>query len=353
MTSRPPIATLKTGMLHRVPPFLSLSLYFRRYFGRVVLSLLLAPALVVAAEPVRYESSVDAMGSTFSIAAWGSDRDSVAAAVESALEEARRLDRLLSNYRPESEWSQLNRKASTEEVTVSQELFDLLAACVDYSRKSQGTFDITVGPLMKVWGFYKGSGRMPHRSEIRAALARIGYQHLVLNPQRRTVRFARKGLEIDPGGIGKGYAVDRMVEILRRDGVNAALINAGGSSMYGLGAPADEPRGWKVLIRDPRRASEHVAELFLKNQSMATSGTYEKFFTVGRTLYSHIMDPRSGYPAQGMYSVSVLAPRATDSEAWTKPVFIQGRRWAADNLPQGFRAFLCEDRGEAQCAWLQ
>lgn len=330
-----------------------LSPYFRRYFGLVVLTLLLAPALAIAAEPVQYESSVDAMGSTFSIAAWGSDRNTVAAAVESALEEARRLDRLLSNYRPESEWSQLNRKASAMEVTVSQELYDLLAACAEYSRKSEATFDITVGPLMKVWGFYKGSGRMPHRSEIRTALARIGYQHLLLNPQRRTVRFARKGMEIDPGGIGKGYAVDRMVEILRREGVVSALINAGGSSMYGLGVPPDEPRGWKVVIRDPRNASAHVAELFLKNQSMATSGSYEKFFTVGRKLYSHIMDPRTGYPAQGMFSASVLAPSATDSEAWTKPVYIQGRQWAATHLPQGFRAFLCEDRGEAQCAWLQ
>lgn len=314
----------------------------------------LANALVYAAEPpIRYESSVDAMGSTFSIAAWGSDRGNLAAAVESALEEARRLDRMLSNYRPDSEWSAVNRNAANGGVIVSQELFDLLGACVRYSELSEGTFDITVGPLMRVWGFYRGSGRMPHRSEVRAALARTGYQNLALEPKSRTVSFRKKGLEIDPGGIGKGYAVDKMASILRTAGVSGALINAGGSSMYGLNTPPDEPRGWAVVIRDPRYPDRHRAELFLKNESMSTSGNYEKFFRVGNRIYSHIMDPRTGFPAQGMYSVSVLAPRCIDSEAWTKPIYIQGRQWAAKHLPTGFRAFLCEDRGEAQCAWLQ
>jgi FAD:protein FMN transferase len=292
------------------------------------------------------------MGSTFSIAAFGTDRSNLTATVESALEEARRLDRMLSNYRPDSEWSAVNKNAA-QGVTVSQELFDLLAACVGYSQLSEGAFDITVGPLMRVWGFYKGSGRMPHRAEVRTALARIGYQNIDLQPATRTVRFRKPGLEMDPGGIGKGYAVDRMAAILRAGGVNAALINAGGSSMYGIGNPPDEPRGWKVVIRDPKRAEKHVTELFLKNQSMSTSGNYEKFFQVGKRIYSHIMDPRTGYPAPGMYSVSVIAPRCLDSEAWTKPTYINGRQWAANHLPTGFRAFLCEDRGEAKCAWLQ
>jgi thiamine biosynthesis lipoprotein len=315
---------------------------------------LLAAALALPAEPpVRYEASVDAMGSTFSIAAWGSDRDTLAAAVDMALEEARRLDRLLSNYRPESDWSQVNKNAAEREVAVSQELFDLLAACVEYSKASEGAFDISVGPLMKVWGFYKGSGRMPHRAEIRTALARTGYRNIHLDHQKRTVTFSQPGVEIDPGGIGKGYAVDKMVEILKAAGVRSSLINAGGSSMYGLGAPPDEPKGWKVVIRNPKNANEFVSELYLKNESMSTSGNYEKFFRVGSRIYSHIMDPRTGYPAQGMYSVSVVAPRCIDSEAWTKPTYINGRQWAANHLPAGFRAFTCEDRGEAKCAWLR
>ncbi|MBM3788358.1 MAG: FAD:protein FMN transferase [Acidobacteria bacterium] len=327
---------------------------FRPIFALAVLIWYLAAALGFAAGPlVRYESSVDAMGSTFSIAAWGRDRDSLAATVESALEEARRLDRVLSNYRPESEWSQINKSASSRDVTVSQELFDLLAACVSYSQRSEGAFDITVGPLMRIWGFYKGSGHLPHRAQVRTALARTGYKNIVLNATNRTVRFAIDGLEIDPGGIGKGYAVDKMAAMLQTAGVPAALINAGGSSIYAAGAPPDEPRGWQVLIRDPKNATKTAAAVYLKNQSMSTSGSYEKFFRAGKRTYSHIMDPRTGYPAPGMYSVSVVSPRALDSEAWTKPVYIHGRQWAANHLPSGYRAYLCEDRGEAKCAWLQ
>lgn len=312
-----------------------------------------SPALAAGhGEPVRYESSIDAMGSTFSIAAYGEDHGTLVGAVESALEEARRLDHLLSNYRKDSEWTRINQMAPQGPHRISQELYDLLAACQSYSLASQGAFDITVGPLMKTWGFYKGSGRFPHRSQIRAALANVGYQFMRLDAQTRTVHFQRAHLEIDPGGIGKGYAIDRMAEILRQAGIRQALINAGGSSMMAIGAPPGES-GWQIKVRDPRDSRKVVEEFRLKDQSMATSGNYEKFFRVGRKVYSHIMDPRTGYPAQGIYSVSVISPRGIDSEAWTKPVYINGRQWAVRNLPKGFRAYVCEDKGVAQCAWLR
>ena len=313
--------------------------------------LLLVPFLLVAEEPKRYESSIDAMGTTFTIAAYHNEKEQLQAAVEASLEEAQRLDRLLSNYRQESEWSKINRFAAEKEVQVGQELFDLLAACLEYSRKSQGSFDITVGPLMRVWGFYKGTGRLPHRAEVRTALARVGYQNIVLDAANRTVRFRKPGVEMDPGGVGKGYAVDRMVEILKEQGIESALITAGGSSIYALGTPPGKP-GWEVVIRHPKDRNITVAKLALKNESMSTSGNYEKFFRVGRRTYSHIMDPRTGFPSQGMYSVSVVTPRSIDSEIWAKPFYILGRRWAVNNKPKGFRVFLCEDKGEAACAWL-
>ena len=130
-------------------------------------------------------------------------RLSCGAAADEAAEEVRRLDRLLSNYVPSSEWSEVNRFAATRPVKVSVELFDLLSACVNYSRESEGAFDITVGPLMKVWGFYKGTGHLPHRAEVRGALAPVGYRNIVLDPAHRTVRFARNGVEIDPVGSVK------------------------------------------------------------------------------------------------------------------------------------------------------
>jgi len=139
---------------------------------------------------------------------------------------------------------------------------------------------------------------------------------------------------------------------LKGKGISIALVAAAGSSIYGLGAPPNEPRGWRITIRDPRNERGSVAEVFLKNESMSTSGSYEKFFRAEGHVYSHIMDPRTGYPAPGMLSVSLITPRTIDSEAWAKPFFINGRQWAAQHNPQRFRAFFCEDRTEQPCAWL-
>lgn len=313
---------------------------------------------------MRVETTVPAMGGAFSIIAYGEDANVLRNATEAAAEEARRLDQAMSNYLSDSEWSEINRDAAKGPVRISAEMFDLIAACVEYSKASEGAFDITVGPLMKVWGFYKGSGHLPHRAEVRDALAHIGYRNLSLDPAAHTVRFLRAGMNIDPGGIGKGYAVDKLASILKEYGIRSALISAARSSIYAIGTPPGEP-GWRAQIRHPKFASRVAAEVLLKDESMSTSGNYEKFFMAEGKLYSHIMDPRTGFPAQGMIQVSVITPRCIDSEAWTKPVYIQGRSWAAQHLPKGFRAYVCEDRpadrgpltvaqGEKEpCAWLQ
>jgi thiamine biosynthesis lipoprotein len=322
----------------------------------VVLFLLGAVAASRAAdgpEQLRLEKSADAMGSTYSIVLYGRDRVKMEAAADAALDEARRLDDLLSNYKPESEWSQVNRRAASAPVKVSPELFRLLADCLEYSRQSQGAFDVTVGPLMKVWGFYKGTGHLPHRPEVLAALTKVGYRHVHLDARAQTVWFDRAGVEMDPGGIGKGYAVDRMVDVLRQNGFTTALVAGSDSSIYGMGAPPSDARGWPVKIRDPRDPQRTAAEAFLKDMSMSTSGSYEKFFRAEGKTYAHIMDPRTGYPAQGSASVSVISPRTIDSEAWAKPYFVNGRKWAAQHKPKEFRVYFCEDRMDQPCAWLQ
>jgi thiamine biosynthesis lipoprotein len=144
-----------------------------------------------------------------------------------------------------------------------------------------------------------------------------------------------------------------MVDALRREGVNVALVSASGSSIYGMGAPPDEPRGWPIVIRAPRDPGTAAATVFLKNMSMSTSGGYEKFFWADGRTYSHIIDPRTGYPAQGTASVSVLAPSAIDSEAWTKPFFINGRTWSTTSRPKELRVFFCGDGPTQACTWIQ
>jgi len=317
-----------------------------------VVVLLLVHLAAAGEELLRISSSAEAMGTTFTIVAYDKDRSRLQGAVDSAFDEVRRIDAVLSNYREDSEWSRINREAAKHPVAVSAEVFRLLEACQKYSRASDGAFDITVGPLLKLWGFYKGSGRVPHRAEIRTVLARVGYEKIALDRENRTVRFLVPGLELDPGGIGKGYAVDRMVEILRDAGIRSALVSGGGSSIYGLGAPPGE-NGWRVEIRHPKSRSRIVESVVIRDESVSTSGNYEKFFYAGGKLYSHIFDPRTGYPASnGVLSVSVVAPRTIDSEAWTKPFFLRGPEWAARHKPEGFRVFFCQDGFKVACAWL-
>ena len=303
-------------------------------------------------ELLRLEESADAMGATYSVVVYGYDRVKMEAAADAAFDEVRRLDEMLSNYRADSEWSEVNRSAAEKPVKVSPEMFQLLLDCVAYSRESEGAFDISVGPLMKVWGFYKGSGHLPHRAEVAAALPNVGYRHIHLDAAAGTVWFDRSGVELDPGGIGKGYAVDRMVDVLKQQGVQIALVAGSDSSIYGMGAPPMEPKGWRVDIKNPWHQRQTAAEVFLKDMSMSTSGSYEKFFRAEGRIYAHIMDPRTGYPAQGSVSVSVVSPRTIDSEAWAKPYFVNGRQWAEKHKPKEFRVFFCEDRAEQPCAWL-
>ena len=320
---------------------------------RLFLVLFAAVLFVPPTRPLRVERITDAMGTTFSVVAYGSDQAAMNQAIDAAFEEVHRLDALLSNYQPASEWSRINREAAAHPVTISLELFRILSDCIEYSRESEGTFDVTVGPLMRIWGFSGGGRRVPSSDEIREALERVGYQHLQMDAGERTVRFDRAGVEIDPGGVGKGYAVDRMVEILRARGIRNALVAASGSSIFALGNPPEDPRGWPVSIADPWDHQRNAAEVYLKDLSLSTSGSYEKSFRVGGHRYSHIMDPRRGTPAEAAVQVTVIAPRTIDSEVWAKPYFIQGSAWTAAHKPKAWRVLFCENAPGAACSWVE
>jgi FAD:protein FMN transferase len=298
----------------------------------------------------RCVGGIYCMGTNFNIVAYGTQREGLDWAIAAALREAKRLDGLLSNYRPESELSRVNRLGARGCMTLSSELFQFLSACHSYGQSSEGTFDITVGPLMKSWGFYKGTGVLPSPEEVAQALGKVGYTNIILDERNMTVRFAKEGVELDPGGIGKGFAVDKMAEVLKLHEVDSALIIAGGSTIYALGPPPDEP-GWKVTIKDPRQPSKEAETLWLKNEAVSTSGNLEKFFWADGKIWGHIIDPRTGYPAMGTLSVSVIAPRSVDSEAWTKPYYILGRVWTEKNKHDKFRVFYCEHQASTY-VWL-
>jgi len=262
------------------------------------------------------------MGCVYAIEAYG-DPATLEPILADALDEVDRIDRLLSNYKRDSPLSRVNREAARGAVTVDPELFDFLDASLRYSRESGGAFDITVGPLMRAWGFFEGDGRVPGPGELAEARRRVGFEHVLLDPARRTVRFNVDGLELDPGGIGKGYAVDRAVSLLRQGGVTTALVSAGGSTIYALGAPPGE-EGWEVTLDDPLSPRTPAMTFTLRDRSLSIAGAAGKFFEEGGRRYTHIMDPRTGTPVSGVLTVAVVTATGIDGDAWDDAFFVLG-----------------------------
>ncbi len=296
----------------------------------------------------RLESSASIMGSEFRVACYAPSKKVAAGAITAAFDEARRVDSLLSHYKPDSELSRINREAGSKAVAVSEEMSALLATCLEYSAATDGAFDITVGSIVSAWGFYHGDGRKPWPWALWWAQRNSGYQHLELNRSDGTVRFRKAAMRLDPGAIGKGYAVDRVVEVLKQYGVQAAFVSSGTSSIYAMGSPPDRD-GWGVDIRDPE-ASGEAASARLSDEAISTSGSYAKFFESDGTRYSHILDPRTGRPATRVAAVSVIGPRTIDTEAWSTALYVNGPEWAQEHPLPRSRVYLC--RAGGGCGWL-
>jgi thiamine biosynthesis lipoprotein len=273
------------------------------------------------------------MACLYVIDAYGSDADTLPGLVEQAFDEVDRIDRLMSHYKADSPLSRINREAARHPVAVEAELLDFLADALRYTRDSHGAFDITVGPLMKAWGFFRGEGRIPSDAELTAARRHVGLEHVVLNRADRTIRFDEDGVELDLGGIAKGYAADRVVHFLRERHVAAALVSAGGSTIYGLGAPPGR-QAWDVSLQDPIDSRKAVRVVQLKDRALSVAGSSEKSFESGGVRYSHIMDPRTGRPVQGVLSVAVLTDTGTAGDALDDAFFVLG--------PDGSRPLLAQ-----------
>ena len=271
------------------------------------------------------------MACAYAIDAYAAPSVDLRVVLEEAFDEVDRIDRLMSHYKAESPLSRLNREAARHAVTVDQELFDFIERSLRYSDESDGAFDITVGPLMKTWGFFRGENRVPDASELASVRRHVGARHVVLDRDARTIAFDAEGVELDLGGIAKGYAVDRVAELLRARRVTAALVSAGGSSVYGMGSPPG--RGaWEVKIQDPVDASRVALSVALKDAALSVAGSSEKSFAANGVSYTHIMNPRTGQPVQGMLSVAVVTPSATAGDALDDAFFVLGTAASAKYL---------------------
>ena len=271
----------------------------------------------------HHEATRLSMACVYAIEAYGRDQATLPRILEEALDEADRIDRLMSHYKADSALSRINRDAARGPVAVEPELFDFIVDAMRYNRDSDGAFDITVGPLMRAWGFFGGDGRVPTDAELGVARRLVGAAHVRLSPAERTIEFDAPGVELDLGGIAKGYAVDRIARLLEQRDVVAALISAGGSTIYGLGAPPGRD-GWQVSVQDPVDRGKIALRVKLKDRALSVSGSSEKSFQEGGVTYSHIMDPRNGRPVQGVLTVAVLTSSGTAGDALDNAFFVLG-----------------------------
>ncbi len=279
-----------------------------------------------------------AMATRFEFVLQGPDAIALRAAGEEALREIERLESQLSIYRPASELSQLNARAAHEPVRVEPRLFHLLQRARNLSEETGGAFDITVAPLMRCWGLMQREGRVPTPEELATARACTGWQHLELNEANFTVRFAREGLMLDLGSLGKGYALDEAADILREAGVTSALLHGGTSTIYALGKPHDAP-AWSIALADPQTegarfiatSSEKIRTRFtplttveLRDESLSLSAVWGKYFTANGRTYGHVIDPRLGEPVDGALMSACILPSATETDALSTALLVGG-----------------------------
>jgi thiamine biosynthesis lipoprotein len=246
-------------------------------------------------------------------------------AARQALDEVDSLEDQLTIFRESSEVSLINREAAAGPVRVERSLFSLLLLCRELCRETGGAFDITSGPLSRCWGFLRRQGRIPEFNEIEEAKAVVGDDKLLFDCESRTVRFARPGVEINLGSIGKGYALDRIAAIMRKR-VRSALLSAGSSSIRAIGGGDD---GWMVGVRHPGDKKRRLAVARLRDAALSTSGSEEQFFEYGGKRYGHIIDPRTGWPADRVSSVTVIAPSAAVADALATAFYVGGPELAA------------------------
>ncbi|MHB9108406.1 MAG: FAD:protein FMN transferase [Armatimonadota bacterium] len=296
-----------------------------------------------AGEPRPFTRAQYLMGTLLEVLVYAPDRPHADRAISRAFAEVARLEAILSTYRPGSDVSRLNRAPAGQAGAMSPEVIDLLAQSREISEATHGAFDVTVGPLIELWRNAAGTDTLPSAEALAAVRDRVGLRHLSV--QGETVCRLRDGVEVNFGGIGKGYALDHAAEVLRAEGIEAALLNFGGQVLV-TGLPPGRTC-WTVEVRDPRdpwNPALHLSALRLVAGSVSTSADYARGLTIAGRPYSHILDPRTGQPVAGMRSATVIAPTAAEADALSTALYVlgpeAGRRLAE---ARGLAALLAAD----------
>jgi len=271
------------------------------------------------------------MGTIARVVAVAADSTTAKSAIESALQQLYSIEDLCSAYKPDSEISRINRNAAKEPVRVSKPTFEVLQKAIEFSKLSEGAFDITVGALTELWHLAEEANSVPSDNELAEARRKVGYEKLILDADNMTVRFAVDGMKLDAGGIAKGYAIDKAVEAMRTAGAIGGMVDVGGD-IRAFGAPPQGKNQWLIGLQDPAEtetvinSTQYLVVLNLKDSAVATSGDYRRFALIGDKKYSHIINTKTGYGSDKLASVTVIAPNAADADALATAVSILGQQ---------------------------
>jgi len=240
-------------------------------------------------------------------------KDNTDRAMHTAFGAIRNVENLMSSYKYDSEIALVNKNAGKSYVKVSPETYKLIKKSIEFSIMTDGVFDISIAPIVDLWGFSQQERHIPSENELKKTLSLVGYKHISLNEKNNSVYLQKEGMKIDLGAIAVGYAVDKAINALKENGINKALINAGGE-IYALGSPKKN-KTWKIGIQHPRQKGDLLGSIDIKDNAISTSGDYENYFEENGKRYCHILNPKTGMPVDKIMSVTVIADKTTDADA--------------------------------------
>lgn len=295
-----------------------------------IIIILFFPMACRAQQP--YKRTLKLMGSRFDITVVAKDSLEAIKDIDIAVAEITRIEKLISSWDTNSQTSQINENAGIKPIKVEVELFNLIERAIGISKLTDGAFDISYASMDRIWKFDGSMTQMPSKEQISNSVTKVGYENIVLDKLNNTVFLRIEGMKIGFGAIGKGYAADMAKNILISKGVASGIINASGD----MAVWGKQPNGseWKVAITNPLNKNKVFALLPIGNGAVVTSGNYEKYVNFNGKRYTHIIDPRTGYPSSGIISVTVFAPKAELADALATSVFVMGKEAGLHRINQ-------------------
>ncbi len=319
------------------------------YQNRIVFTLLFlvfSSSFVLAQKPVVVERQVTLMGSVFNITLVDKDSISANKNIDLTVEEISRIENLISEWQPHTQISQVNQNAGIKPVKVDKEVFDLTKRAIDYSKMSNGAFDISTVSMDKIWRFDGSMTEMPSTESVKKSISNVDYHNISLDSINSTIFLKNKGMKIGFGSIGKGYAADKGRELMQKKGIKAGIVNASGDIATWGTQPNGKP--WAIGIRNPFKRQKVAKILKLKNSAVATSGSYEKYAEIDGVRFSHIINPKTGFPATGLTSVTIYGPSSEFCNALSTSIMVLGEKEGlklAQKFPE-YRYLLITDEGK-------